>query len=479
MRLHDYGRILRHNWLLLLIGGVLTAGLALTYSLLQPPTYQSISKVFVSTNQASSVTDLSQGATFTQQIVKSYADVATAPIVLNPVIKQLHIAESADSLARSITAQAPSDTAVIQIAVTDRSPARAASIANAISKSLGSVVSDLTPAGAGSPNVKISVIQPAIASVQPIAPRTALNTVLALFVGIVIALALAFLREALDVRIRSDRDLKQITDAPLLGVIAYEASARDRPLIVQAAPTSPRAEAFRSLRTNLQFVAIESERRTIVVSSPLPGDGKSTTAANLALAIAGTQESVLIVDADLRRPKLADYLGIEGTLGLTDVLVGRVGVEDAIQTWNSSALHVLPAGSSPPNPNELLQSQRMSDLMAQLGQRYSVVIYDAPPLLPVSDAALLARRADGVLMVCAARRTTTGQLKATLDALEKVDVAVLGVVLTMVPVRGASAYGYGSSAYGYGSSNDQYAAGDSGSSAVALSRDERPLGTRA
>jgi capsular exopolysaccharide synthesis family protein len=181
----------------------------------------------------------------------------------------------------------------------------------------------------------------------------------------------------------------------------------------------------------------------------MPGEGKSTTTANLALALADAGQTVILVDADLRKPKVAEYMNLDGGVGLTDVLIGRADLVDAVQQWGKNSLYVLPAGQIPPNPSELLGSKAMSSLLKELQTEFDWVIFDAPPLLPVTDAAVLSKHVAAVIVVASvAKSTTRHQLETAVQLLETVDVQVGGVVLTMVPTRGADAYGYGH--YGYG-----------------------------
>nr|WP_281364387.1 CpsD/CapB family tyrosine-protein kinase [Microcella alkalica] len=254
--------------------------------------------------------------------------------------------------------------------------------------------------------------------------------------------------EVLDTRIRGQRDVEALTTAPIIGGIAYDPSAVKRPLIVHDDPHSPRAEAFRTLRTNLQFLDIEPGARSFVVTSSVPAEGKSTTSANLAIALADSGARVVIIDGDLRRPKLAEYMGLEGAVGLTDVLIQRVSLADALQPWGRRGLTVLPAGSVPPNPSELLGSRAMQSLVHALEQEFDVVIIDMPPLLPVTDAALVSKMTKGALVVAAAGKTDRGELQGAIAALENVGAKVSGVIITMLPTKGPDAYGYGR--YGYG-----------------------------
>jgi capsular exopolysaccharide synthesis family protein len=207
------------------------------------------------------------------------------------------------------------------------------------------------------------------------------------------------------------------------------------------------AEAFLKLRTNLQFMDVDKPPRVIVVTSPLPGDGKSTVALNLAAALSMSGQPVMLIDADLRRPVMAESLGLVEGVGLTDVLIGRVQVEEVVQrVAGLPNLAVLAAGPVPPNPSEMLGSKSMRRLLKRLRKDCTVII-DAPPLLPVTDAAVLTAAADGALVVVSSGRTLDTQLRDALGNLSAVSGHTLGVVLNRVPPR-SSASGYYGGYYG-------------------------------
>ena len=466
MELRDYIRILRKSWVLIMMLTLVGVGASAGFSLLQTPQYSATSKVFVSTQSAGTTSDLAQGNSFSVARVKTYSDLVLTPLVLLPVVENLGFTVTPSELATRVTASAPLDTSIIDITVTDSDPARAADTAIAISASLTNVVNEIeTPdvADAISP-VKLTLAQEATVPLAPISPNVPLNIALGALVGLALGLGIAVLRETLEVRIRNERDVQQITDLPVLGGIVFDPKANERPLIVHVDPRSPRAESFRTLRTNLQFLDIERTDRAFVVTSSIEAEGKSTTGANLAIALADAGSRVLLVDADLRRPKLADYMGIEGAVGLTDVLVGRAELVDVIQPWGRAQLSVLPGGRIPPNPSELLGSARMTHLIAELNRTFDVVIFDAAPLLPVTDAAILAKNVGGAIIVVAAGRTHKNQLKSAISILDGVGAPISGLVLTMLPTKGPDAYGYGQYGYGYGYGEDLQAEKDSGSS---------------
>jgi capsular exopolysaccharide synthesis family protein len=457
VELRDYIRILRKSWILITAMTLLGIAAAAGYSLLQTPVYSATSKVFVSTQSGGTASDLAQGNTFTTQRVQTYADLVSTPVVLLPVIAELGLDTDAGTLGRSITASAPESTSLIEITVTSTDPVLASELANGTSESLTSAVDTLErplEEDAVSP-VKLSLVQQATVPASPISPNVPVNLVLGLLVGLALGIGIGVLREVLDTRIRTERDVKSVTEAAIVGGIAFDPKAVSRPLIVQDDPRSPRAESFRSLRTNLQFIGAGSAGHSFVVTSSIESEGKSTTAANLAIALAAAGSRVVLVDGDLRRPKVADYMGIEGSVGLTDVLIGRAELQDVLQPWGRSSVTVLPAGKIPPNPSELLGSPGMEALVETLAKDFDHVIYDAPPLLPVTDSAILGKLVGGALVVVAAGRTTKHQLEGAVTTLQHVGAPVSGIILTMLPTSGPDAYGYGRYGYGYGYGLDE------------------------
>ncbi|MBD8079771.1 polysaccharide biosynthesis tyrosine autokinase [Cellulosimicrobium arenosum] len=450
MELRDYVNIIVKRWpvaVVVALTGVLLAG---AVSLAATPTYSARSQVYVSVQGSDSTTDLLQGSNFTVRQVKSYTELVSTPRVLDPVIEELGLADDAASLAERVGAESPLDTSLINVTATDESPRLAADVANAVAGSLADVVAELeTPAAGGDSPVQISTVRTATVPQSPSSPNLRLNLALGLVVGLALGIGLAVLRELLDTRIRSAADVEAVASAPVLGIIGYEEDAPDHPLIVQESPQALRAEAFRRLRTNLQFLELDQRARTFVMTSALAGEGKTTTSINLAITLADAGQRVVLVDADLRRPSVAKYMGIEGSVGLTTVLIGRVALEDAVQPWGSGTLDVVAAGQVPPNPSELLGSEAMADLVERLGTDYDVVVIDSPPLLPVTDAAILARRSGGAILVTGAGTVHRQQVEGAVAALETVGARLLGVVANRVPLKGAGSGSYGYSYYEY------------------------------
>ncbi len=270
-----------------------------------------------------------------------------------------------------------------------------------------------------------------------------------MILGLLVGVGLAVLRDLLDTSVSGADDVAEVTGAPILGNINNDGSAVKKVPSVALTEATPWAEAFRVLRTNMQYVDVDHDHRVFVVSSSLPGEGKSTTAVNLAITLAMAGEPVCIVECDLRRPTMAGRLELDDAVGTTSVLIGKVQLEDALQRYGDTELYALTCGPRPPNPSELLQSNQMEVLIKELRDRFAVVILDAPPLLPVTDAALLAARADGMLAIVRHGKTTRDQLRHALERVESVGARCVGVVINMVPIKKGGRDGYGSYGYQY------------------------------
>ncbi|RII92739.1 polysaccharide biosynthesis tyrosine autokinase [Clavibacter michiganensis] len=437
---HDYWTALRRRWITILLLGIVGGGAAYAYAATLSPSYRSTSSVFVSSTQGATTSELVQGSTFSQDLVQSYAQLATTPAVLEPVITRLGLDATPTALARSITVDTPLNTVIIDISVTDTVPEQAARLADAVSDSLAGVVGDLAPESAsGAPSVELTTVAEAQVPRAPISPNTRLIALTGIIAGLAAGVVYALARQVLDTRLRTERDVERVTDAPVVGSV----ERRDRAdgITMLATPHSAAAEGYRRIRTNLEFADVDAPIRSLAVTSAVPGEGKTTTAVNLALALSEHAESVLLVDADLRRPTIAEQTGLEGAVGLTTVLVGGARAEDAVQQW-APGVDVLTSGGIPPNPNQLLGSAAMATLMADLTSRYEFVVLDTPPILPAADALTLAHLTDGALLVSRVKSTKRAQLAEAVDALDAVKARTLGVVLTRVaPSKHTSYYG--------------------------------------
>lgn len=459
MTLQDIGKMLHKSWTLIVACVLLGAGSAAAYSFLVPPLYVADTQLYISVRAtaAAGTADLVQGTAFARQAVTSYVAVVESDIVLDRVISDLKLDLSVEQLDEKITTSSPAESVLIDVSVTHPDAALAANIANSVGRNFAKViVSELEkPSGSMASPIKVTTIRPAHVPVAPTVPNVPLSIVLGIIAGLAVGIFWAVLRKFLDTRLHSAGDIGSVTQTPILGTLTLDRSARKRPLVVHFDPMSKPAEAYRSLRTNLQFINVDGGPRSFAVTSSIPGEGKSTTVANLAIALAETQLRVALVDADLRRPRIADYLGIEGASGLTDILIGRAELADVLQQWGPNQLFVLPSGSVPPNPSELLGSAAMLRLITELTDQFDIVLIDSPPLLQVTDAVILSQLAGGTLVVVASGVTKRRELEAAASALDRVSSRMVGVILTMVPTKGPDSHAYGQSHYGFEHSAEQ------------------------
>ena len=245
----------------------------------------------------------------------------------------------------------------------------------------------------------------------------------------------AVARESVDRRVGGQHPADEIANAPILGAIGEASDMAKRPLVTQD-PGSPYAESFRQLRTNIRSLSLRYPARSLVVTSSVTGEGKAATATNLAIALAQGESDVVLIDADLRNPGIADLLGLPPEIGLSSVLVGDVSLDDALRSWRGNLpLRVLTSGPLPPNPSEVVGSARMAELIRDLVRTGAIVILDTPPLLLSTDPAVLAHVTDGALLVTRFRSTRADELSVGASALRTAGATLLGLVLNRVPRR--------------------------------------------
>lgn len=441
MELQHYLTILRDRWISALVTAFLVLGAVVALTLLQTPEYQATNRVFVQTQAGSSVADLSSGVNFASQQITSYADVATTPLVLDPVIDELGLDTTARELAGRISTTVPPETLILEITVTDEDPAQAAAIANTTSESLRAQVAALETSDE-EPTVELTVITPATEPTSPASPSIPRNVAVGLVLAVLAGVAIAIMRDLLDNRVRRPDDIERLFEQPVIAAIPASKDAKHLPLVSAQHPQSMQAEAYRGLRTNLQFMGLTSESRSVLITSSLPGEGKTSSAINLAHVIAQAGNRVLLIDADLRRPSVAGYLGLEGDAGLTTVLIGEANIEDVAQPLETEGLEVLASGPIPPNPSELLGSKNMQDLLNDAMAKYDFVVVDTAPLLAVTDAVVLSHYVGGTVVVAQSQRVRKPQLGQALDKLEAVQARVLGIILNRVQSGSQGAYIY-------------------------------------
>jgi len=291
----------------------------------------------------------------------------------------------------------------------------------------------------------VTLVTPAQAPVSPSSPKPVQDALLGLAAGLALGLAAAFLRDSLDDKLTSKEATEQAGGTPVLAMTpVVTAWRRAAPVVVSVAePSSPAAESYRSLRTSLLFARQERKLRSLMVTSPGISEGKTATLANLGVVFAQAGERVLLVSSDLRRPRIGEFFRMEERVGLASVLLGQLTLEESVRPVPGvEHLSLLPAGPVPSNPAELLNSGRARDLFASLRERYDLVLIDTPPVLPVTDAAILAQHADATLLLAAAGQTRRADLHRTVERLNQVNADILGIVLNKVTRQTGRHYGY-------------------------------------
>lgn len=494
----------RWAWLLALV--TLAAGIgAYVVSRRMTPVYQATARVLVNESPNSRSTDYASILT-SERLARTYAELLVARPVLEDVVEDMNLLTTYANLRARITVTPVRDTQLVDVSVEDTDPGRAALTANtlvdififqnqarqsaryqlsidslqaqidSIDKSIEEISAKLDALEDDGDNeteragldatltqynqIRASLLQSreqvrlaessstqnlamaeeAIAPKSPIRPRALMNAVIASLIALAVTVGGIFLYETLDDSLSPDMVTRQF-GLPILGVIARHATDGSS-MVVKTQPRSPVSEAFRSLRTNIQFASVDKPVRTILVTSPSPEDGKSTVAANLGISLAQSGLRVALVEADLRKPQVHKKMNLPNRYGLSSVFVQpQAAINSALQKTDVSNLMAITSGDLPPNPAELLGSGRMGDILSQLGTHLDMIVMDTPPVLVVTDAAVLATRVDGVIIVVKPGKTKQGAFRQAIEQLNRVGANILGVVLNDVEIK-SSRYRY-------------------------------------
>lgn len=434
MKPSEFLRVLRQRWRIVAVAVLTAVTAAALASLLQKPVYTAQLTLYASTSGNGDADSAASNSELAKNRVKSYVELVGSRSVSDAVIRRLNLPETPEQLASKMTADTPLDSVILDVEVRDESPQRAADIANAVGESFSLLADDLDQGTtvSGEPAVRVRAVQPAAVPAEPSSPGLGIVLLLGLFGGIVVGVGAALARNALDPIIRSPARLNAVTGIANLTVIGSEAQVREHPLILSGSTSQSRTEAFRRLRFALQSADAERHPRVVVVTSAVELEGRTTTVANLAIAMAAVGNRVLLVDGDPERPQIADMLGLRPGIGLTNLVRGEVKVDQVVQTWHPGRLDVLPSGTRIPSPGELLASKSMGALLADLRQNYDLVVVDAPPLGATIDAAALAAHADATILVCRFKASRS-RVESALATLRAANATVAGTVFTMVP----------------------------------------------
>jgi tyrosine-protein kinase len=448
----DYLTLLRERLFLItacVLTGLVLAGIV---TLVMPTRYASTATFYVvaesATGQSGDASDSYQGAQLATDRVKSYTELLTGQRVAQDAAAALG-GTTPEKVMAAVSATSVADTVIITLTATDSSAPRAQQIATAVSESFTTLVRGLETNGGApgqQPAVSAQVLQPPSLPDSRVSPSLPLNLAIGLAVGLLAGFGAAVVRRTLDVTVRSAEELEDVVGAAVLGTVPEDRNARRLTVPPSAGGGYARTEAFHRIRTALESRCAGGADGTgsvLVVTSAVPGEGRTTTACNLAAALAAVGSRVVLVDGDLRRPKVAAYLDLEAAPGLTTVLEGRQSFATAVQSWSGDGLAVLTSGAPTARPNELVASRATTDLIAWLRRRYDYVIVDAPPVLAVADAANLASHSDGVVLVSRWKVTRRPELESAVSFLRSVSVPVVGAILSRTPEKGARTARYG------------------------------------
>ena len=482
MTILEFFRTTRANLWLLIIGIIIGAAVGFGYASLQPKVYAASSSGYVTVGESGTV-DVLSGSTAAKERARSYAAIVSSEAVAQKIKQNTpELSLTTGQIRSSLTATAGDNAALITVSAQASSPKNAQLLANSALQATADYIKEIeqNPGNAqalvnGDSNAAatppansntVRVIPLNNASVNPplVSPNYQQNTLIGAVIGLVVVYAAIFLRRALDQRIRTRDDATKATGASILGVLPVSEDLNEENIVNGDTDDHIAQESIRQLRTNLRFVNVDTPPRSFIVTSAVPGEGKSTVSLSLARSLADAGSPVILIDADLRRPTVAKKLKLDAKVGLTQVLAGQVEIANAVHQLGDSNLFVLPAGRIPPNPSELLGSDKMRQLIKELSEEFIVVV-DVPPLLPVTDASLLSNSVDGVILVGSIGRSHREQMTEASSILKKVNANLFGLVLNRAPRKGLgnSYYGFGYAStyvgyatyYGYGKDGDK------------------------
>jgi len=451
MELTRYIQVLRQRLWIIIVCPIVAALAAGIVSFLLPPVYEAQVSLLVRPAQPLGSTDPNVAALNADQISRTYASLMTQRPLLQSVSSEVGLSIRPEDLAKKITVTPEPSTTILDVAVRDTNPALARDLANRLAADLKAEVKGFQQQETSLPNSRtgdnLFVVSPAVLPDRPVSPNKTLNVAIAFAAGLLLAICLVFLLDYLDQSIKNDEELTERLGLISMGHLTFVPSGKGkRGELVALDEQSHASEAFKALRTSLLFSTIDQELKEVVVTSAGPGEGKSRTAANLAIVLAEAGHKTLLVDADFRRPSQHRIFGRIRNVGLSNLIVQDATENEAITAVESVPnLWLLTSGPTPPNPSELLGSGRMRELMAKLRGYFTYLVVDTPPVNAVTDASILAAAASGTVLVVEQGRTTFPALKHAKEMLDRVGAHTLGAVINKVRASSGSyeyAYGY-------------------------------------
>ena len=446
MTFREFLGVLGARWRIIAVSLLAVVAATAVQTMLTPAVYTSSSKIYLRATTPASATN-NQGGTYAVSAgdLGTYLEVLTSPSVMDPLRTRLGLPAG---FPLSVSGDVSQTSNMMTITATGGDPQLVARVATEAGPVLADVAKKFSPLLASNGQaVEADTIVPASVPADPTSPNAKRNLMLGALLGLALGVGLALLRHTLDTKVRTEEDIKALSKRPILGDIPMVKSVKNGLLSLESDPHGRHAESIRRLRTNILFVDVTTGGHSFVVTSSVPGEGKTTTTINLALAMADAGSKVLLIDGDLRNPSVASTMGLDGSFGLTTLLLGQADADDVIQRWRETTLHVLPAGPVPPNPSELLGSEPMEVLFGKLSHDYDFILVDSPPVVPVIDAVLINKLTHGLIMVVGAERTKKRDLASAVQSLETVDAPVAGFALNMVSAGSSTAHRYGY--YGY------------------------------
>jgi len=432
----DVVMLTRRGWRTLLLAILLGCGVMAAVSARTTPVYEARSAGFVAAGKG-----VVAGSDDAIARANAYVPLISSRPVLDRIRDNPGLDTGGQPLVGRLSASVVPGSTLIEVRATASAPGTAAALANGALAALAAVIDDLEVQASSDERPSISVVPLESASIPtlPTSPSWKTNLAMGAGAGLLLGYVALLLRRSLDVRIRPTDDVGELVGAGLLGRVPKLSRRRDRSRGITQVDVLA-MESIRQIRTGLRFSSVDREVRSIAVTSANAGEGKSTISTALAKAIAESGQPTILIDGDLRRPSVSSVVGVDGSIGLSDVLSGQVEVSKAVRATDHPGLVVLPSGRIPPNPSEMLGSDAMRTLITELREDHFVVV-DVPPLLPVTDAAIVAVMVDGLVFVAAAGRTRKPEIEASRRIVAQVHGRVLGVVLNMVSTSaGESGY---------------------------------------